>query len=300
MANKTRVPRWLVHMGSLVANHLSSSAAYRLSEWIARLLAWMHHRTFRVLCANLAPVIPERSLAERKAMATHALALALRTYYELFRIADGHHVDATLSVPDNCPVIEWAKAEQEGTIQPDRPGLMVCALHMSNFDLAGALVARQGVSLQVLSMADPDAGSSLINQLRSDQGLTVTPVASAALRAAVRRLRAGRMVATGIDRPVSSGGMPLPFFGREAMLPVGHIRLALQTNARLVLAACLEESRGHYQLVCTPPIELQRTGDRETDILVNAKATLAWAEELIRSAPEQWLVFVPVWPDQSA
>ena len=173
---------------------------------------------------------------------------------------------------------------------------MVGALHMSNFDLAGAWLVGQGLEFQALSLAGPDLGTMMVNRLRRKQGLSVTPIEGNALRAAVRRLRDGGLVLVGIDRPVDEGALTLPFFGHEAQLPVGHVRLALQTNSRLMLAACIEQSSGHYAIYFTEPMEPTRTGDRERDIRENALALLRQAEELILSAPEQWLVFDPCGP----
>ena len=46
-----------------------------------------------------------------------------------------------------------------------------------------------------------------------------------------------------------------------------------------------------------PPIEMTRTGDKDEDLRLNMQRVLGGLEAIIRSWPEQWQMFVPVWPD---
>jgi len=127
----------------------------------------------------------------------------------------------------------------------------------------------------------------------------VTPVGVEALRSALKRLRNGGVVVTGVDRPLSEHDDPILFFGRPARLPTGHVRLALQTNAPILVACCVQEPTGRYALLLAPPLEMERTYDRNEDIRHNARRVLAILEDMIRQAPEQWLMFVPVWPEEA-
>jgi len=42
---------------------------------------------------------------------------------------------------------------------------------------------------------------------------------------------------------------------------------------------------------------METTGDRAQDVRHNVRRVLAIIEEMIRQAPDQWLMFVPVWPE---
>jgi len=48
----------------------------------------------------------------------------------------------------------------------------------------------------------------------------------------------------------------------------------------------------------SPPLEMVRPGDRPDDRRVNLRRVPGWLEEFIRARPEQWAMFVPVWPEQ--
>ena len=79
----------------------------------------------------------------------------------------------------------------------------------------------------------------MIVDLRSRGALSDTPIDAGSLRMAIKRLREGGLVLTGAEWPnVPWESEPLPFFGKPAHLPTGHIRLAMSGNARLLPVAC--------------------------------------------------------------
>jgi KDO2-lipid IV(A) lauroyltransferase len=145
----------------------------------------------------------------------------------------------------------------------------------------------------------PDLGTRVVNWLRTRRGILMTPIDLRSLRLAVERLRKGGVVMTGVDRPVSRDDEPIQFFDAPARMPTGHVRLALQTGARVVVACCLQDPDGKYALRLGPPLEMETTGNRAEDVRHNARRVLAIIEDMIRQAPDQWLMFVPVWPDAS-
>jgi lauroyl/myristoyl acyltransferase len=107
----------------------------------------------------------------------------------------------------------------------------------------------------------------------------------------------------------------VPFFGAPARLPTGHVRLALQTQSRIVVACCIMEKDGQtavgdasgvccYRIQFAPPIEMEAASDQEVvprvseaNIRHNVQRVLEIIEQMIRQAPDQWLMFVPVWED---
>jgi len=178
-------------------------------------------------------------------------------------------------------------------------GLVITSCHLSNFNVALLSFALRGVPIQVLSSAAPAGGFQLMFELRSRGVLVETPIDGAALRQAIQRLRRGGAVATALDWPLAvSNGETVPFFGRPAHLPTGHIRLAMQTGAPLLFLACRWSPDRGYVVRATPYLELELTGDRAFDVRHNAGRLLAICEQWIAEAPEQWLMYYPVWEDR--
>jgi lauroyl/myristoyl acyltransferase len=133
--------------------------------------------------------------------------------------------------------------------------------------------------------------------LRATYGLEITPITSESLRAAIRRLKGGGMVLTGVDRPILDDRELIEFFGRPAYLPVGPTRLALMTGATVFIGSCRYDTDEGYVLETTGPVEMVRTGNRRQDILTNARRIAAIVEGYVRAHPEQWMMFHPFWPD---
>ena len=100
------------------------------------------------------------------------------------------------------------------------------------------------------------------------------------------------------DRPVSELDEPISFFGRPARVPSGHVRLALKTDATVAVAYCvLSSETKKYTAHLEPPMDMIRTGDRDEEVLLNMQRILEELERIIRRWPEQWQMFVPVWPE---
>jgi KDO2-lipid IV(A) lauroyltransferase len=101
---------------------------------------------------------------------------------------------------------------------------------------------------------------------------------------------------TGVDRPVPSGGEWLSFFGQPAYLPVGHVRLALQTGVPIVVMSCeYRPQQDIYYVHLARTLEMERVGTREQDVIHNAQRVLQVIEALIQAHPDQWMMFYPVW-----
>ena len=177
-------------------------------------------------------------------------------------------------------------------------GVIVCGCHLSNFNLGMLSYSLHGTPVQILSRAQPAGGFKLMTDLRDRGLLEETPIDGASLRKAILRLRAGGSVGTAVDWPQAADpDVSLTFFGAPALLPTGHVRIALITNAVfLPISARWSPERGYYT-ISTPPMELERTGDRASDLVHNARRILAIIERWISETPDQWLMYYPVWPE---
>ena len=176
-------------------------------------------------------------------------------------------------------------------------GVVIVGVHLSNFDLVAREAARQGLKAMMLAYATPGKGYQWQNEIRRRAGLDLVPASSQAIRQAIRKLRTGGNVLTGIDRPLEDVKYRPVFFGRPANLPVHHIHLALAADTCVYVACAIKRADGIYQIRVSEPIQMQRNSDRDEEILLNAEKVLKVAEGMIRQAPEQWSMFFPVWPD---
>ena len=182
------------------------------------------------------------------------------------------------------------------TIQAEGRGVIVLGAHVGNFDLGMLGFAAHGFVVQAVTYALPPGGYQLQNKMRTEAGYIVTPADGPAVKTALKRLRAGGIILTGIDRVLPEAATPIQFFGLPAFMPTGYVRLALSTKAIILLVRLDNRGEGKYHVVLHTDIEATSSGDRKRDTIENTEMVLAEAEEIIRARPDEWMMFHPVWP----
>jgi lauroyl/myristoyl acyltransferase len=282
-----------IRLGLSIAKHTPHWLGYGIARWAARFIACAKPRIYWTVRANLHQALgPETDRRTLHRLSREVFFHAAKTYYDHFHAFT--HGDDTVRAMIHMTEEDLANLKRA---QSSGRGVMLATGHLSAFDLAGLVLALYGIKLQGLSLRDPIDGFKLLNLMRIQGGIQATPVQVTSLREAIRRLRQGGLVGTGVDRPIGHGDEPVEFFGKTALLPTGHIRLALRTDAIVVIGYCEYDPDTGYRLRVEPPMELVRTGDRDEDVRVNARRVLKVLERAILAHPEQWLLFVPVWPD---
>jgi KDO2-lipid IV(A) lauroyltransferase len=179
-------------------------------------------------------------------------------------------------------------------------GMLVVSPHMSNFDLVVQRLLIAGLKARVLSHGNPTGGYEIQNRIRKRMGMDLVPLETNQLAPEIiDHLKAGGVAATGVDRPLPDRKRRhwINFFGRPSPLPVGHISLALAADVPIIVVSAIQLQDGRYGFLHSGPLELRRDDNKKEEILQNAEMILQKVAEFIRRAPEQWLMFYPVWPD---
>lgn len=262
-----------------------------LGRGIARYLAHRDDLPFvRALRANLAVIyrLPEGHPGVRRAVAL-LFENTILSYADLFRMLEAGAKDVRV-VCDLDPAMRQAIKASLVSGQ----GLVLVGAHMCSFDILLLGLREVVPTVQILSNADPRGSSKVMNRIREEQGLLVTPISTRALRQAVDRLRQGGVVAIAADLPVE-GGELLTFFGQACRLPVGHTRLALGTGAQVLVGVSHRVGEGAYRAEVVPAPRPESSGERRQDVISWAQASLHLLEGLIRQWPEEWLMPVPIW-----
>jgi lauroyl/myristoyl acyltransferase len=176
-------------------------------------------------------------------------------------------------------------------------GLVVAGLHMGSFDFIGQAAGIAGVKGYYLGLPKLNSGYQKQIEMRRERGMNIIPTNSGTIKQAIKYLRAGGMVLTGIDRPDESIPYRPLFFGRPAALPIHHIFIALKAQVPVMLASVICKPDEKYHFMFSEPIEMQPHPDRHMEIIQNAEKVLKIAEGFIRQAPGQWEMTFPVWPE---
>jgi phosphatidylinositol dimannoside acyltransferase len=283
-----------IGLGLIVARILPPRAGYWLADRLTGRVIKARGAMFRNLRRNLAHVMPHLDADTLDNLAARGLRHAGRTYYDMLRARIRDYVQDRV-------LVEVEEEAWKATLEASRDdrGLVLVGPHISNYDLVSQWMAAHGIEMQALSLTTPGWGGRVVNTIRRHRGIEMTPISMASLRSALERLERGGVIVTGADRPASMADDLLPFFGKPAPMPTGHIRLALRANARVQVVSCYQDEEGVYHLISSPLLDMEKRGDREETVRHNTLRVLAILEERIRAVPDQWLMFVPVWPSDA-
>ncbi len=188
-----------------------------------------------------------------------------------------------------------ARAELE-RIKREREGVIIVGPHLSNFDYVGQRAGTE-IDAIALTIPQPEGGYRWQNQIRRYSGLEIAPTSLKSMRKARKTLDEGGIVLTAIDRPIEGSKHILDFFGRPAKLPLHHVLLALKADVPIIVVAVVMKPDGRYEVVHSDPVVMERSADRNFDLIHNAGRVLRIAEDYIRLAPNQWSMYYPVWPE---
>lgn len=288
--------RWGPFSVMLLCRVLPRRLIYRLGDWIASYVARRRDWPFvKALYANMAVVqgLPEEDPKVAQAVA-RLLRNTVRGYLDLFRalLAGPEKIRATCQLDASMtPIIEACLGSGQG--------LVLVGAHTCSFDLLLLRINELFPSVQVLSNSAPKGSSQVMNDLRRKQGLDITPISVRSLRQAVNWLRAGGVVAIAADLPVENGE-ELNFFGQKSRLPVGHTRLALGTQAKILVGVSHRTGEGMYRAEAVLVPRPLSVGDKRQDVVRWAQDSLTAVEGFIQRWPEEWLMPLPVWPEAAS
>ncbi len=174
-------------------------------------------------------------------------------------------------------------------------GVILVSAHFGNPELA------QGIRVFALTEPlQPPRLSRLVDGLRSSLGHTFRPVSVANVKAALRTLRGGGVVALMMDRDIQGPRARLPFCGEETLLPTGPVEVALRTGAYLIPSFSFRRGVDKLEVYLEEHLELTRSGDLAADVRDNTLRLLARLEHHLRREPGQWMVLERVWEPEAA
>jgi KDO2-lipid IV(A) lauroyltransferase len=173
-------------------------------------------------------------------------------------------------------------------------GLIVVTYHFGNWELMGTATVLSGYPLDVIyqRQANP-LSDAYINRTRELMGMRIIERGEAVNRA-IRALKENRLVAFLSDQDAHEEGVFAPLFGRPASTPRGPAVLSLRLGIPIVTTVSIRNADGTHRVIITP-LETERSGNMEEDVLAIASEFNRRLEQYIREQPSQWLWFHRRW-----
>jgi lauroyl/myristoyl acyltransferase len=185
---------------------------------------------------------------------------------------------------------------------PSAGSAIFLAAHFGAIELPGSILADRTGRTPIAPMeeiANPVLQAWMLRVRGAGLGLRIIPAKGAA-QVMSSELEAGGIVGMVADRNIVGAGVPVSLFGFSARLPISPALLAVESGARLYVAAVVREPRGRYTGYIRE-VQIPEDGDRMARTRVALAGISRAFEELILKAPEQWwTLFYPIWDDLRA
>jgi len=277
-----------------IASWLSRWVPARIAYWFCSVLGgivfYLSPGIRRAVLENLGHVLPQSSRRERRRLGRNVVRHVLKNYYDLVRLC---HLKAS-DVEKMIPAIE-GRDNLDNALKLGK-GAICFSGHIGNFSLVAQIGAILGYSIAIVAEdIKPEKLYNFINRLRGQFGLKLIKTGSSQVRTIYKLLRGNGLLLLAVDRDVSDSGVPVRFFDGLVDMPEGPVVLSLRLGTPLIPLHTVRLPNNKCILTIHPPLELERTGDYETDVKVNMRKMAQAIEGLILNAPDQWVVLQRMW-----
>ena len=273
--------------GEWFLGHLPLGPASLVGGWAALVVYWVWPEKRRIVESNCARVLALPPRDRRVArLARQVYRNQVRWVLELMRM---HR----LSRPQLVERVDPSIVEPFEAAWKASDGMIVAAPHFGNNEAGAAGLAGRGWPLN--AVADDTAYEDLFNHFTEERhrwGVEIVPWRN--LRGVFKVLRRKEILVLLADWGYRPDGIPVRFFGEWTTFPAGPATLAAKTGASIVALVVYRRPNNMFEVAMGRRILLDAT-----DAAGQQRATQAYVNDLeamIRKAPEQWVVFKPLWP----
>jgi KDO2-lipid IV(A) lauroyltransferase len=175
-------------------------------------------------------------------------------------------------------------------------GVVVFTAHCGNWEWMSYTVGLFGRPTTVLQRErDAPEMNRYITELRARSGVrTIDRGSAAAGRELIQSLRRGGILAFLIDQNLRTESVQVPFFGRNALTPIGPAKLAVRTESVVVDILVERLPSGRHRLKVGEPFAVTRGDD---PVALTERMTRI-IEAQVRRVPEQWVWVHDRWRDR--
>ncbi len=305
MASRSRLVRALASATSrlwfpatlFVARSLPRRAVLPLARGVGGAYFRLRPKYLRAIRANLSVILgqaPEAQAVRRTAAAMvrgHA-----SVWFDFLAFASRPPEKAAMLVESVVGFSRLVEGRLKGK------GVLLVTAHLGNWEIGGLMLAEVKEPIHVVLVPDMFSGVERVRRrLHSRAGVVEIPVDRSFVPtlSVLRALERNAVVAMQGDRDFDNTGIAVPFFGRKAYFPRGPLRVAMATGAAVLPAFIVRVSDGRYRAIIEEPLEIDRSGDRDSALARNLARYVAVLERYILAYPDQWYCFYPFWDDPS-
>ncbi len=266
--------------------------ASRFCGWLARTIGPLlsqHKTTLR----NLRLAFPDWTQAEIDAVARAAWQSVGQTAGELPHLG-------RIDPYEPGGRVEIVGVEHLDAVTDSGRGAVMVSGHFSNWEVMAAAICRRPADCVITYRAlnNPYIDRRL-NKARADYGTKFTAPKGLATRELMRSLARGQSVGIMNDQKFREG-VPVTFFGHEAMTAPGPSRLAVRYAVPILPVSTQRTGPGRFRVTFHPHMTADTTlaGD-DARVMDLTRRITAFIEAEVRANPGQWFWMHRRWPKEA-
>ena len=236
---------------------------------------------------NLAKAFPEKSEKEREAI--------IRTMWDNLgrTVAEYANLDK-IDIQGPDPRITAKGGEILTNIRGH--GVLLVSGHFANWEVIPHTGMAYGIQGAVVYRPPNNPYvDRYISQARAAKGYADQISKHHGVKRIFTTLRNGKAIMILVDQKTNEG-IPVPFFGREAMTTPAPAALALKLKTPVILVTNKRLGGARFAVTVHPALDFTPTGDDEADTRALTELINRKLEDVIRDDPGQWLWIHRRWP----
>lgn len=248
-------------------------------------------RSHKVMMRNLELIFPNMTKHQRTALAYRVWDNLGRTMGELPHLHKLKGVGSTER-------IKLSGHENVRRLLSQKKPIIFVGGHLSNWEVGPLAFHNLGIELAVAYRRLNNIWlNPLLKRIRRTSAARQIPKGNAGLKIMSKILQERGKVGLLVDQKMNTG-IPVQFFGREAMTAPAAAALAYHYNCAIVPTRVERTGKGmHFRVTFLPPLELPHTGNRKADVAATMATINSILETWIRQRPDQWLWTHRRWPE---
>jgi len=270
---------------SATMERASWDSCRRTGAWMGLSLFGTFRKRREIAVGNVRLAFPDLSEARARRIVRRSYQNFAMMFCEFLhlRAATPESVRAYCDI-DRPDIIEEALAQGRGAV--------MLTAHLGNWEVFGARYA-QDYPLTVVARPTSNRGvESHIASIREASGMEVLSKYEAG-RSVLRVLKSGRTLGILPDQHAGPDGLLLPMFGHPTRIVSSLARIASISQAPVVPMFGVRRTPwladGRIITRVSPSFLVEKTRDRDADILAGTRRVVHEIENAVRQHPEQWL-----------
>lgn len=253
-------------------------------------LAWNLGLRRAVALDNLRQAFPEKSQAQRRAIARGAYTSLTRAMLE----------SVTSDTVTDAQLEETVKVDNWGALEPllkAKSGVLLASAHLGSWELFAEVMCRRGYKLSAVVRPLKGAFNAHIIESRLKAGIELI-LPRGAVASVTQAVSRGESVVQLVDQSVPGNkGVFVPFFGRLASTTPALSVAAVRTGKPLFFVCAVREGSG-LRMYVEGPVRPPSTGDEQRDVKEHVAQMTQIVERYVRQYPEQWLWLHRRWKEK--